>query len=80
MQQNAVVAQRTASIVQICVQQGFLVPRVPLEEEIVVYNSFHWPKHGNGVSHCRLHTVTQNLRERKKPLKKFNCLFVYRFT
>lgn len=57
MLKNTVVAQCTASIFQVCMQQGFLVLRMPLVKKIVVYNSFHWPKQGDAVSCCRLDSV-----------------------
>lgn len=76
MLQDTVVAQCAASIFQIYVQQGFLVPRVPLVKEIVVYNSFDWPEQRNAISRCRLDAVAQNLRMRKQYWKKLFALTV----
>lgn len=61
MPQNTVVAQHTAIIARVHMQQIFFVCRVALEQEVVMNNPFYWPEHSNTTALCGLDTVTQYL-------------------
>lgn len=47
------------------VQQSFFGSRMALEQEVVVDEGSDWPQHSDAAASCWLHTVAQNLTQKK---------------